>query len=71
LENQEAIARVIDFLEIIQLIPIFYEDAQNKTLETPCITKELFYAGSHKFGIRYQLILNFDFWFLKYYVAST
>jgi hypothetical protein len=33
------------------LIPILYEDAQNKTLETPCPTRELFYAALHRFGI--------------------
>jgi hypothetical protein len=71
LENQEAIAWLIDFLEIIQLIPIFYEDAQNKILETPCLTKELFYAGSHKFGIRYQIILDSDICLLNSSVASA
>jgi hypothetical protein len=71
LENQEAIAWVIDFLEFTQLIPIFYEDAQNKTLEAPCLIKKLFYAGSYKFGIRYQIILDYDFWLLNYSIAST
>ncbi|MEH2241262.1 hypothetical protein [Nostoc sp.] len=35
----------------LSLIPVLYEDAQNKTLEISCLTKELFYAGSHRFGI--------------------
>ncbi|MHC5932265.1 MAG: hypothetical protein ACYTXM_41950, partial [Nostoc sp.] len=50
------------------LIPILYEDAQNKTLETPCQTKKLFYAASHKFGINCELrIANCELfcWHLK------
>jgi hypothetical protein len=39
-----------------RVIPILYEDAQNKTLETPCQTKKLFYAASHKFGISLKTI---------------
>ncbi|MGF1937156.1 MAG: hypothetical protein RM347_022690 [Nostoc sp. ChiQUE02] len=48
-ETKEALNRntSIQFL----LIPILYEDAQNKTLEIPCLARELFYAGSHRFGI--------------------
>jgi hypothetical protein len=40
------------------LIPILYEDAQNKTLETPCQTRKLFYAASHKFGMTYLIFLH-------------